>query len=61
MKDSNERLLRRADAFLAKMSWDTTYLAMESLMDRAASADELRVSSAQGYASFDEDEAREVG
>jgi UDP-galactopyranose mutase len=53
MNESNEKLLRRADPFLAKTSWDATWADMESLMDRAVLG---RVSSETGYA-----DEREVG
>jgi glycosyltransferase involved in cell wall biosynthesis len=37
LNESNEKLLRRADPFLARMSWDVTWANMEQLMERAAS------------------------
>jgi UDP-galactopyranose mutase len=33
--EPNKGWLRRADAFLAQMSWDTTWQQMEAMMDRA--------------------------
>jgi glycosyltransferase involved in cell wall biosynthesis len=36
LKEPSVRWLSRADAFLSRMSWDTTWNAMEELMDRVA-------------------------
>jgi glycosyltransferase involved in cell wall biosynthesis len=56
INESKDKLLRRADPFLARMSWDATWAAMEQLMDRAASN---RVSAEQSYVTFVDE--REVG
>jgi UDP-galactopyranose mutase len=60
MQDPKDRLLRRADAFLSKLSWDTTFAEMEALMDQAVAPGARRVSGERGYAGFGE-RAREVG
>jgi glycosyltransferase involved in cell wall biosynthesis len=39
LDEPNDRLLSRADPFLAKLSWDSTWQRMEELMDRAANRD----------------------
>lgn len=60
LADSEERHLRKADAFLSALSWDSTWAAMERLMQQAVEDAELRASGARlrpGY----EDEALEVG
>jgi UDP-galactopyranose mutase len=59
LNESNEKLLRRADPFLAKLSWDLTWKQMETLMDRAASPSE-RDSGETAYVEF-VDAEREVG
>lgn len=56
MNESNEKLLRRADPFLARTSWDATWASMEALMNRAALG---RVTPEQGYVTFVAE--REVG
>jgi UDP-galactopyranose mutase len=60
MREPSERLLRRADAFLARLSWEQTWGAMAELMDRAVARNEGRDSGERGYADFDDVE-REVG
>jgi len=59
LDEPNERLLARADPFLAKLSWDSTWQRMEELMDRAANRGR-RDSGEQGYGEF-VDAEREVG
>jgi UDP-galactopyranose mutase len=56
INEPKEKLLRRADPFLARMSWDATWQGMEKLMDRAASN---RISAGQSYVTFVDE--REVG
>jgi UDP-galactopyranose mutase len=58
LEEPNEKLLRRADPYLAKLSWDLTWSRMESLMDRAAAAQ--RDSGETAYGEFVGTE-REVG
>jgi glycosyltransferase involved in cell wall biosynthesis len=57
--ESNEKLLKRADPFLAKMSWDKTWEAMEALMDEAVAASDAR-QSGERFVGF-LDQTREVG
>jgi glycosyltransferase involved in cell wall biosynthesis len=57
--ESNEKLLKRADPFLAKMSWDKTWEAMEALMDEAVAASDSR-RSGEPFVGF-LNETREVG
>jgi len=54
------KLLRRADAFLAKMSWDITWSKMERLMEQAAAPGGVSESGRPPYAAF-ADAEREVG
>lgn len=61
MSESNEKLLRRADPFLAKLSWDLTWGQMETLVEQAiVSVAEERRSGETPFVSFTEPE-REVG
>jgi glycosyltransferase involved in cell wall biosynthesis len=61
MREPRDRFLRRADAFLARLSWDRTWGEMEALMQRTVSQQGLRNSGErQRYVSFEE-EALEVG
>lgn len=61
LNESNEKLLRRADPFLAKMSWDLTWNRMEQLMNHAAlQRSRERDSGPNAYEQFADSE-REVG
>jgi glycosyltransferase involved in cell wall biosynthesis len=60
LNEPHDRLLRRADAFLSHMSWDTTWHAMEALMDQAVATNMHRVDVDESYVTF-VDAAREVG
>jgi UDP-galactopyranose mutase len=60
LRDSRERHLRRADAFLAGMSWDTTWAAMERLMVHEVERNRRRDSGERLIPDY-EDEALEVG
>jgi UDP-galactopyranose mutase len=60
MKESAQKRLRRADAFLASMSWDRTWLAIDDLMERAVERSQLRGSGEHALRDF-ADEALEVG
>lgn len=60
MNEPNERLLRRADPFLARLSWDKTWAAMEELMDRAADRERRSISGQQRIVGLLDDE-RDVG
>jgi glycosyltransferase involved in cell wall biosynthesis len=60
LREARERHLRRADAFLAGMSWDTTWGAMERLMVRAIERNRRRDSGERLLPDY-EDEALEVG
>lgn len=51
LDEPNERLLSRADPFLAKLSWDLTWQRMEALIERAAAGDQ-RDSGERGYDDF---------
>lgn len=59
LNESNEKLLRRADPFLAKLSWDLTWSQMAALVERAIVSDE-RGSGETPFVRFAEPE-REVG
>jgi glycosyltransferase involved in cell wall biosynthesis len=59
LAEPTDKLLRRADPVLAKMSWDTTWQRMEDLMDRAARNNSTRESGERLLAV--DAEAREVG
>jgi UDP-galactopyranose mutase len=59
LAEPREKLLKRADPFLAKMSWDKTWEAMEALMDEAVAASDAR-QSGERFVRF-LDETREVG
>jgi len=58
LAESHDKLLRRADAFLSKMSWDITWSQMERLMEQAATPGTASESGRPAYAAFG---AREVG
>lgn len=58
MSDSSDKLVKRADAFLSRLSWDTTWAEMEALMDAAVRGD--RRSGNHRYAGYVNQE-REVG
>jgi glycosyltransferase involved in cell wall biosynthesis len=60
MVEPAERRLRRADAFLSRLSWDRTWLAMDELLQRAVDRAQLRDSGQHLFPDFD-DEALEVG
>lgn len=60
MKEPIQKRLRRADVFLSRMSWDSTWLAMEELMQRAVDRSQLRGSGEHAFSDF-RDEALEVG
>jgi len=60
MNEPVDRRTRRADAFLARMSWDQTWAAMEELMQCAVGPDHLRDSGERRYDDL-ENGAREVG
>jgi glycosyltransferase involved in cell wall biosynthesis len=60
MIEPAERRLRRADAFLSRLSWDRTWLAMDELMQRAVDRAQLRDSGQHLFPDF-EDDALEVG
>jgi glycosyltransferase involved in cell wall biosynthesis len=51
LAEPNDRLLSRADPFLAKLSWDGTWQRMEELMDRAV-ASGRRDSGEREYSEF---------
>jgi glycosyltransferase involved in cell wall biosynthesis len=55
-----ERRLRRADAFLSRLSWDRTWFAMDELLQRAVDRAQLRDSGEHLFPDF-EDDALEVG
>jgi glycosyltransferase involved in cell wall biosynthesis len=59
LSEPTTKLLRRADPFLAKMSWDTTWRQMESLVERAVSSNSSRTSGERLRAAAPEQ--REVG
>ena len=59
LTEPKDKLLRRADAFLSKLSWERTWSEMEALMD-AAAVSNLRESGETPYVSF-VDAEREVG
>jgi glycosyltransferase involved in cell wall biosynthesis len=59
LNDRRERFLRRADAFLSRISWDQTWSAMEALVQRAVTKGD-RSSDEQSFVRFEE-EALEVG
>ncbi|HYQ16313.1 MAG TPA: glycosyltransferase family 1 protein [Polyangiaceae bacterium] len=59
LAEPNQKLLRRADPFLAKISWDKTWSAMEELMLQAV--DGVRDSGEQQTYAENENEALEVG
>lgn len=59
MEESNEKLLRRADPFLAKLSWDLTWSQMEALVEQVVISEE-RQSGETPFVTFVEAE-REVG
>lgn len=61
MSEPNERLLRRADPFLARLSWDRTWQTMQALMDRAAERDRRGSSGQQVLAGYVGARTREVG
>ncbi len=60
MNEPPERRLRRADAFLSRMSWERTWGAMEDLMQRAVERSQLRDSGERLCPDFNDD-ALEVG
>jgi glycosyltransferase involved in cell wall biosynthesis len=60
MSEPSDKLIRRADAFLAKMSWDKTWDDMQELVDRAALPSSHRISGTQRYGVF-RDADRDVG
>jgi UDP-galactopyranose mutase len=60
LEESNDKLLRRADAFLSHLSWDTTWQAMEALMDQAVTVNLDPISANQRCVTVI-DETREVG
>jgi glycosyltransferase involved in cell wall biosynthesis len=68
MLEPNERLLRRADPYLARLSWDKTWQDMEALMGAAtlpslgqAGGEQDLTSGEHELAAFAAPEAREVG
>lgn len=61
MREPNERLLRRADPYLARLSWDKTWREMEALMDLAVMPSARHASGEHEIAAFAEAEALEVG
>jgi UDP-galactopyranose mutase len=60
MSEPAERRLRRADAFLSRLSWDRTWAGMEELMQRAVDHGKRLDSGRILYPDFDDD-ALEVG
>lgn len=62
LAEPTDKLLRRADPYLAKLSWDLTWAEMEALMQGAVAASK-RPSGESSYGPFEtfEDEAREAG
>lgn len=60
MSEPSAKRLRRADAFLSRLSWDRTWRGMEELMQRAVARAQLRESGEHLFQNFD-DEALEVG
>jgi glycosyltransferase involved in cell wall biosynthesis len=65
LTEPRERLLRRADAFLARLSWDRTWDDIEALVQRAVAQKELNDSGERAYPDFErrgfDEKAREVG
>ena len=60
MNELPEKRLRRADAFLSRLSWDRTWSGMELLMQRAVARTQERESGEHVFQNFDDD-ALEVG
>jgi glycosyltransferase involved in cell wall biosynthesis len=60
LRESREKRLRRADAFLSSLSWDSTWSAMERLMMHEVTGNDRRDSGQRLLPDF-EDEALEVG
>lgn len=60
MSEPPARRLRRADAFLSRLSWDRTWGGMEELMQRAVARTDRRESGEHRFQNFDDD-ALEVG
>lgn len=60
MKEPIQKRLRRADVFLSRTSWDSTWAAMADLMQRAVDRSQLRGSGEHAFSDF-RDEALEVG
>lgn len=62
LREAPGRRVRRADAFLASMSWDTTWAAMQRLMLREVERNQRRDSGERPLPAYDyDDEALEVG
>jgi UDP-galactopyranose mutase len=60
LTESRQKRMLRADAFLSSLSWDTTWLAMEKLMQRAVDRNRLGESGEHELSDFGDD-ALEVG
>lgn len=59
LNEPNDKLLRRADQFLSRMSWDLTWAQMQELVDQAAQPTSGRISGTQRALAANEE--REVG
>jgi UDP-galactopyranose mutase len=60
LRESHERWLRRADAFLARLSWDKTWAEMQAHIERAVAGNQGRDSGSSLIPDY-EDDALEVG
>ena len=60
LREPRERLLRRADAFLSRMSWDKTWAAMDERIEDSIARKERRDSGSELIPDY-EDKALEVG
>jgi len=61
LREPHDRWLRRVDAFLARLSWDRTWAAMEDLMRRAVRENGGRDSGERGFSEFEAEAMVEVG
>src|SRR6185369_16087354 len=59
MAESTDKLLRRADPFLAKMSWDLTWRQMEQLIENAIATNDRHSDTKTSYVSFVDAEREE--
>lgn len=60
MQEPSQKRQKRADVFLSRMSWDSTWFAMQELMQRAVDRSQLRGSGEHAFSGFGAD-ALEVG